>query len=233
MYELADAAGGDTAEWIFGMSMKLQPHDLLRLDEARLKQIVVPEDAGCAEAVERCLRRTPFVVVRRVPMRDGMVAVGVRGESRSERFAAWVVMDGIREVRTPESLRSSGVVRDLPALAALREMERRWESSGWVWGPVGSVGFEIASGVQVVTGTSDLDMIVRADERMPFELLRKIGDGCCDLPCRADVQVETPWGGFALLEALQRPVRLLLRTCSGPMLVEDPWCEPQAVAITA
>jgi len=44
------------------------------------------------------------------------------------------------------------------------------------------------------------------------------------LPCRADTQIETPLGGFALTEWL-REGRALLKTARGPRLVADPWVQ--------
>ncbi|MXG36341.1 phosphoribosyl-dephospho-CoA transferase, partial [Escherichia coli] len=40
--------------------------------------------------------------------------------------------------------------------------------------------------------------------------------------CRADTQVDTPEGGFALAEWL-RDGKTLLKTQCGPRLVADPW----------
>ncbi|MEN8470909.1 phosphoribosyl-dephospho-CoA transferase MdcG domain-containing protein, partial [Enterobacter cloacae subsp. cloacae] len=40
--------------------------------------------------------------------------------------------------------------------------------------------------------------------------------------CRADTQVDTPEGGFALAEWL-RDGKTLLKTQYGPRLVADPW----------
>ncbi|WP_305796022.1 phosphoribosyl-dephospho-CoA transferase MdcG domain-containing protein, partial [Salmonella enterica] len=40
--------------------------------------------------------------------------------------------------------------------------------------------------------------------------------------CRADTQVDTPRGGFALNEWL-RDGKALLKTSQGPQLVRDPW----------
>ncbi|MEZ2696443.1 phosphoribosyl-dephospho-CoA transferase MdcG domain-containing protein, partial [Hafnia alvei] len=42
------------------------------------------------------------------------------------------------------------------------------------------------------------------------------------LPCRTDVQVETPLGAFALTEWL-RDKRVMLKTSTGPVLTRDPW----------
>jgi phosphoribosyl-dephospho-CoA transferase len=212
--------------------MTFQPHDLLRLEVTRLEQILVPDDAACWAALQLSLRRAPYVVVRRCLIRNGRVAVGVRGEERNQRFAAWVDAGGICEVRTPESLRIADFARDLPPFAALRKVEKRWARADWAWGPGGSVGFEIASGEPVVKETSDLDMIVRAVEPLPYDVLQNIAEGCNDLPCRVDVRVETPHGGFALQEYLLRPEKLLLRTATGPMLVGDPWCAPHLGTLT-
>ena len=63
-------------------------HDLLRLREP----IALAADAPVPSWVEPVLRRIPWVVVRRGHIRDGMMPVGVRGLTRSQRFAAFVAV---------------------------------------------------------------------------------------------------------------------------------------------
>ncbi|MBO4790273.1 MAG: hypothetical protein J5492_04590 [Oxalobacter sp.] len=46
------------------------------------------------------------------------------------------------------------------------------------------------------------------------------------LPCRADIQVETPLGAFSLKEWLREETgRVLLKTNTGPVLTAAPWGE--------
>src|SRR5262247_1369981 len=79
------------------MQTHAQTHTLLRLGSAA---------AVCADtplpdwAVEQ-LSRAPWVVVRRERARAGCIAVGVRGCSRSERFAGWVHPGSVEVSLTP------------------------------------------------------------------------------------------------------------------------------------
>jgi len=205
---------------------RFQTHDIVRSDPAGIGTALVPEDRACLEMVEVRLQRAPFVVVRRAVSKNGMVPVGVRGEERSQRFAAWLTPDGACERITPESLRISGAVRDVAAFAALHELQQRWCSSDYLWGPTGSVGFELASGMMAVSASSDLDLVLRSDDRLSYNSLRAIADTSAGLACVVDIQMETPHGGFALQEYLNTGGRVLLRTGRGPVLVEDPWSVP-------
>ena len=45
-------------------------------------------------------------------------------------------------------------------------MEERWADLPLPWGPVGSVGFELATGRKVTTEVSDLDIVIRAKQRI-------------------------------------------------------------------
>src|SRR3569833_1118590 len=70
------------------------------------------------------LRRAPWVVLRRAPMRGELLPVGVRGEFRHQRFAAWLSPDEALELATPQRLASSRATRAVAALAALPHVER-------------------------------------------------------------------------------------------------------------
>ena len=75
-------------------------HDLIRLREPT----ALTADAPAPSWVEPALRRTPWVVVRRGPVRDGRMPVGVRGLTRSQRFAAFVAVAEIADRLSPEDL---------------------------------------------------------------------------------------------------------------------------------
>ncbi len=98
------------------------------------------------------------------------IAVGIRGATRGERFGAWIDPVHIDAVFTPEALcaREPDTARaDLPAFALLRAVAPILSTSRLVWGPAGSAGFELASGVATITLDSDLDLIVRTPEPLP------------------------------------------------------------------
>jgi phosphoribosyl-dephospho-CoA transferase len=179
--------------------------------------------------VEPALRRAPWVVVRRGRVREGLVPVGVRGPARHERFAAWLVFEEIAERLLPEDLAVIAPPRreEVPALAALARVAVLLERRGQRWGPGGSVGFEIATGLPIATESSDLDLILRQDRRPAAgeaaDLHRALVKAAA--PARIDVVLETPAGGVALADLAARPERVLVRTPDGPRLCADPWQE--------
>jgi phosphoribosyl-dephospho-CoA transferase len=101
------------------------------------------------------------------------------------------------------------------------------EAGELAWGPVGSVGFELASGQPTVTGSSDLDVIISAPGRLSQASTLMLSTRLSSLPVRVDIQVETPFGAFALLEYAREMFRVVLRTPDGPRLVQDPWEQPE------
>ena len=143
-------------------------HDLIRLREP----IELTVDAPVPSWVEPVLRRTPWVVVRRGHVRDGMMPVGVRGMTRQQRFAAFLAVAEIADRLSPEDLAASPHVIErerkdaVPALAALARVATVLACRGQRWGPGGSIGFEIATGVAAATPSSDLDLILRQDQRL-------------------------------------------------------------------
>ncbi len=201
-------------------------HDLVRLREPSALRPIAPMPAW----VEPALRRAPWVVVRRQRARDGLIPVGVRGGTRAERYAAWVAAGAISERRSPEDLAGSGFGIDgerhgaSPARAALLRVAPILVGRGQPWGPGGSVGFELATGVVTATATSDLDLILRQARRLERgeagELLIALLRAAA--PTRIDVLLETPQGGVSLAE-LVATSELLLRTTDGVRLCLDPW----------
>jgi phosphoribosyl-dephospho-CoA transferase len=202
-------------------------HDLIRLREP----IALTVDAQVPAWVEPALRRTPWVVIRRGYLRDGMIPVGVRGLARQERFAAVLAVAEIADRLSPEELTESRHViarrrkDEAPALAALARVAPILASRGHRWGPGGSVGFEIATGVATATSSSDLDLILRQDHRLGLDeavdLRAVLAEAAA--PARVDVLLETPRGGVSLADLAAMPARLLVRTPDGPRLTADPW----------
>jgi phosphoribosyl-dephospho-CoA transferase len=178
------------------------PHDLLRLGRS-----VSP--AGAPEWVGTALAEAPWVVVRRATAGPGLIPVGVRGRTRADRFAFDLDPSTVAEVVRPEDLaRRPGTHLD-----RARDV---LDPTGWVWGPTGSVGFELATGRPTVTPDSDLDLIIRAATLPPLHELRLLQQ---DLPPRADCLIETPDGALALAELVSGTRQALLRTAAGPRLV--------------
>jgi phosphoribosyl-dephospho-CoA transferase len=112
----------------------------------------------------------------------------------------------------------------IPALRTLSLLAQRWKAFDSVWGPGGSVGFELATGQHVVTPQSDLDVVIYTDKRMTVSEARLLRGSTQGLPAPVDIRVETPICGFSLLEYASRaPAPILLRTALGALLGADPW----------
>lgn len=201
----------------------LLPHDLLELGSPGALVWAEPPPAW----VGASLARAPFVVVRRAARRGALVPVGVRGERREERFAAWLAAERALRCVRPEDLaaarRPGGRAPPCPALDALDAVAALLGLHGLRWGPVGGVGFELATGVPCTTPASDLDVVIRAPAALDRSCARRLHGALAALPVRVDVQLEAPGGAVALAEYAGAARRVVLRTLDGPRLCADPW----------
>ncbi len=183
----------------------------------------------CPLWVERSLEEAPFVVVRRANLFDGMIPVGVRGSLRQQRFAAYLAPESIRSRITPEQLATSqgwlanARTEEIRGFKVLAGIEEELVGLSLVYGPTGSIGFELASGRPTATSASDLDLIIRAPERLPMQVAKELITIFSGSPCRVDAQLETPRGAVSLAEYARGETPLLLRQAGGPVLISDPW----------
>jgi phosphoribosyl-dephospho-CoA transferase len=197
------------------MDSKLQVHDLLHI--VRPSVICTGEPSWVRQTLLEC----PWVVVRRAQAAPGLIAVGVRGDARSERWATFCEEHLVRKIVRPEELLFyNSISKDV------QEMNERWADLTLPWGPAGSVAFELASGRRVTTKASDLDLVIRAKQRIRMEEARSLLDRTLGLEKKVDVRVETPVCGFALEEyVLANSAKILLRYADEVRLGEDPWRE--------
>lgn len=193
-----------------------RPHDLLRLNRG-------VHVTGAPPWARVSLAQAPWVVVRRALAPEDSIAVGVRGAARSQRWATTIPRSAAREVVTPESLCDVrlGAAAGRPALRALTDLRSVLDQTGLMWGPAGSVGFELCTGAATVTPISDLDLVIRADNLNPsvIQQLSTLHGFLSNASSRVDCQVETPFGAVALAELTTDPPQLLVRGFSGPRLV--------------
>lgn len=214
------------------MGLSIAPHNLLQLN-SRWREVEADHDLP--EWVLRSLEQTPWVVVRRAPALEGQIAVGVRGKERHLRQALTIPDHLVVQQVTPEQLLQSSLSPDhrsiakerwhtMPALQALEQLAVSWKPYDLHWGPAGSTGFELATGMPTLTMTSDLDIILHCTSFLAPVLAEQLLEQTLDIPVRVDVQIETPYGAVALSE-WARPAtdRVLMRTLQGPLLVTDPW----------
>jgi len=212
-------------------------HALLRVGDldALLWEGRKPEWAGAS------LQRAPWVVIRRPTRRPAAIAVGVRGTLRRQRAAAWLEDRAVQECVTPQQLAGRRDWRRLAGRHASRPFRVLDEVAavlaahghGGRWGPGGSVGFELASGLSCTTPASDLDLVLQADQPIARANAAMLHAELSRLPVQIDLLLETPRGGVALSEYASSNAVTLLRCPDGPRLVRDPWTADQAAASSA
>lgn len=199
-------------------------HTLLRIADAdSLLETTAP-----SPWVIESLRCAPWVVVRRAAASGSRIAVGVRGAQRVQRHASWIETCAILEKVTPQDLARSRSWRScarrgaIPAIAALDSVEAIMSGQGFsqAWGPTGSVGFELATGWTSASPASDLDLALWMDEPMTAPVARYLVSALENLGVRSDLLIEMPRGAAALSE-IARAGPVMLRTVSGPRLVQS------------
>lgn len=204
----------------------LRAHDLLWVSEmpTAADGTTLPDWALAA-----CRQGAPVVVRRAARGADGAVPVGLRGTARHERCAAFVPASGIVRLVSPEALAAdaTAIAPDAPfaALRTLRALAPALDALGWAWGPTGSAGFALASGLPVLHADSDLDLVIRMPQAPSPEQRAGVVHLLGHTECRVDLQIDTGHGGFALQDWLRSPTQTLLKTDHGPRLVADPWSD--------
>ncbi|MEO5660308.1 MAG: malonate decarboxylase holo-ACP synthase [Polaromonas sp.] len=213
-----------------------RPHDLLWLEDA---SSLIFSGSPPPWATPAWLAVAP-VVVRRATLADkAQIPVGLRGATRNERCAAQLPARQVLRVVKPEAVACralhSAQVHDsaLPCLQTLVRLGPLLDALPLVWGVTGSVGFSLASGFDVLRADSDLDLILRAPWASAADVLRTVADLLRASEARVDVQVETPFGAFALQEWVRTGRAVLLKTNRGPFLTGDAWSRPDAVCFDA
>lgn len=201
------------------MTTTLRPHDLIWLTTRDALEDIHES------WVDTAWHTGLPVVVRRDVNGNGRIPVGVRGLKRDQRAAGWVNPHQIARIVSPEqlsaeeSLLRSPFITQPPVQVAVQLSRTSWP---WTWGITGSTGYALATGIAVIHADSDLDLLIRAPQPLSRTVLLSWQSQLEGALCRADTQVETPLGGFALNEWL-RDGKTLLKTDRGPRLTANPW----------
>lgn len=202
--------------------MNVRPHDLIWIDQASSLRSTTELPPWVAQYWQTSLP----LVIRRDSINDNFIPVGIRGMKRSQRLAATVKNSAIIQVVSPEELVAkadssmSSPWLAIPAMQALIALKAN--KLTWQWGVTGSCGYQLATGLEVMTMQSDLDLLVRCPYPVQLTDFLSLAELIRTLACRVDVQIETPYGGFALNEWL-REGRVMLKTATGPLLTANPW----------
>jgi phosphoribosyl-dephospho-CoA transferase len=211
--------------------MNLSPiraHYLLKVDPAEVTLTDGRDDHCVPSWVFRELRETSLVVVRRGVVTWDQIPIGIRGPERTQRWAASYPPNAVQQIITPTDLLNRfNKTEDLyvsPACHGLRSLAINWQWLTHSWGPGGSLGFELATGKRTTTPRSDLDIIVYADKHLSRTDAWRLLISARALQVTVDIRVETPVCGFSLAEYVEPSTKsMLLRTCAGPVLSDNPW----------
>lgn len=196
--------------------MEIKVHDIVKFEsiEHLEKSIPIPDWAIGSPASKN------FAVVRRMPIMDNKVPIGLRGDTREQRFGTFIDKNNILEVITPPSLVNRiENFNNKPYYAALKSMKEQFEKMDILWGPTGSVGFELATSIKVTKKSSDIDLCIYM-KQIQRELLMEIWRFLEGLNQRVDVQVEIASVGAFLLNDYVKHEKsgFIVRTPYGPQL---------------
>lgn len=201
-------------------------HDLVCLHPDAIPQLVYQARIENNAWLENSGDKASWAVVRRAhPTTSGHIAVGFRGSSRNQRWGTEIPAEYITAVTAPYEISS----KVLPGGAAFQAFNA-FDEMPYKFGPGGSVGFELASGIQSTHPDSDLDLVIYADSPLSVHDIRTIRHfhQRAAVFATVDILIETPLGGVAFSE-LERAMSyspmpsMMLRTHQGPELSNIIW----------
>ncbi|MER2028624.1 MAG: malonate decarboxylase holo-ACP synthase [Solibacillus sp.] len=157
-----------------------------------------------------------IAVVRRMKVEDGKVAIGFRGNNRSKRFAAITAISNIKRVIRPFDV----LVNSYPEthVQSLTYIEKVLDD--FKWGIGGSVGFSMATGINVCHENSDMDIILYCEKLQELDEFKPKLSQLQKSARRVDVQVEILGVGAVVLADYLKHDSFILRTSTGPILLE-------------
>ena len=196
--------------------MELNVHDIVMINSSEAVFFLTEKPAW----VDDVLSNTPYVIVRRAPVIDGRIPVGVRGDKRSERIAGFINKSDIEKVIKP-----ADIVGNLSSFSRMVELKKTLDQVSLImkrlkvnWGIIGSIAYEIVTNKEVVNEKSDIDIIISSEltRGLAIRLLFQIKS----LPIRVDITVEKSIGGYNLAEYLETESdKMLVKTINGPQLI--------------
>lgn len=196
--------------------MEIKVHDIIQFATIENLETLVnlPDWVTDASASKN------FGVVRRMPIVNKIVPIGLRGETRAQRYGGFIHESNITQVITPVSLLDCiDKFNNQIYFSALNNIKKEFEKLQLLWGPTGSVGFEIATSIKVTTLNSDIDICLYVNQ-VNKELLVEVGKFLESLDRRIDVQVEVPSvGAFILNDYLKHAkTGFIVKNQFGPHL---------------
>ncbi|GAB5057744.1 malonate decarboxylase holo-ACP synthase [Companilactobacillus alimentarius] len=202
--------------------VEIHPHDLLKIDS------VASLTDGLSDWADKSFLESLTVVVRRSPIVDNQIPVGIRGMKREQRFATFVNSENVVRVITPYELvkgkcwvNVSSDRQDIPAIKALPVVSKILKD--FKWGISGSVGFELATATKTSKMTSDLDLVWLPQEPLSKESAKNLLKKLNQFGVHVDLQVIRNNNGFSLEEYANSGSTIMMKTLGDPILVKNPW----------
>ncbi|GAB3051863.1 malonate decarboxylase holo-ACP synthase [Virgibacillus ainsalahensis] len=198
----------------------MKPHDLLVISSWKELQT---GNKDIPEWIKTSLDISPIVVVRWGGTIGEKIPVGVRGFTKSQRFATYIMPASVKTHYRPLDL-----TKLEPEYLHLPQVKKTFKDLKLLlndvleWGPAGSIGFEMVSGRKVTTLNSDFDIVITPQKPIGIDESRVLLEQFKNFPMFIDAQVILPVGAFSLRE-WARGKGVLLKTAVRPQLVEDPW----------
>ena len=191
------------------------PHDLLWPDLDKISLNDFPDWSRSH------LQDGEPVVVRRSLNRGTLIPIGIRGDSKLQRHPCFLPSEAVTQRMTPEEALklSQSTPLEAPQIELLKIIAH-WTS--FSIGVSGSFGFSLATQKVYFNERSDLDLTLRLDNEPDMTTLKELLQKFCSYKFNVDIQVQTPFGGFALKEWC-RDGKVLLKTNKGPFFTTQPW----------
>lgn len=203
------------------MKLAYHPHDLLWVNA--LDDVALPEWFSDAD-----LKVRP-VVVRRALTSVDRIAVGIRGNNRSQRHASYIKASSVVGQLTPEQLverqgwHQQNTLHPLPHWHTLAQIAQLMADLDLCWGITGSLAFELATSIPTANDNSDIDLRLLCPTPIEQGRCQHLAAQLGQLAQQADIQIETPNGAFAMNEWLSGQPTVLLKSDYGPYLTANPW----------
>lgn len=177
--------------------------------------------------VKQKVARYPVAVVRRDVITD-KIAIGIRGDTKAQKFAAYITPDKITKY-----LSSVDVLKlvknhnsNVDLWKAISEIRSYLDKKNLNWGLSGSAAYELVTGIPTVTKNSDIDLIAFKQEKLSQVEAKSLLAYLNSFGLHADVQIMRGSAGFSLEEyAKSKNNEVLIKSNKGPYLSRTPWEE--------
>ena len=197
--------------------MEIGVHDIVRIKTADCIQF----DGEKPDWAVGGLVKNAYGIVRRAPIVNNRIPIGIRGAHRHERASGHLHISNVIERITPEDVteRIHLFKRKSMISDSLLQIQHIMKRHALQWGLIGSIAYEIATNAEVVKDSSDIDIIIRTS--LNASSCKRLMQQIKALPIRIDISIEKEAGSYSLIEFVEsQESKVLLKTAFGPRLVE-------------